>query len=764
MASSSAGHTTRQKTEHFILGHASELPTNVLPVERQVFNYFKYVQNNQPYGTKVIDIACKVASKLITFWKEDGNIPSVLSTQQVTVKVEQVVLKAKTIMKLNVTQREKLKHDGNASEIMECLFDICSCKCVVRESCKCNSKVPIKEWDFLCDQRTERQRFISSAVDKKTTKLLTRRQIRKFNEEERFEKHKKIKLDESADTSSLSSSESHSTDSSDPIFTPADSKTLVTTQNRQSLKNFVAELDRYAISDRAGAALATALFEDLEMVDEENQTLVTDKNKIRRERQQRRKEQKCIQEKEIQDSIHCIGFDGKRDKLTKEMIVSEVGSGPRYEQITEEHIVYTREPGGSYITHSCMDEGQGKGRDIGHELVDVLREYNSTDCIQAVVCDGTATNTGLHNGAITYAERELHKNLIWLICQLHGNECPMRHLFTDIDGGFGTSGPNSFKGPIGQSLQQSDLHKSPVIKFKLIKSCVIPIDDKVLNDLSHDQKLLYRYSQAVTTGTVPPELASNKPGPLNHARWLTLALRALIKYTRELRPTKGLKKFICYLQDVYIPEWFFIKSHPNMVQGVKNVFSLIQLLQSQPRVVLNSVLDSVQTNAYFAHSEHLLLTMLSDDNKSIREKAVDTIIKIRQLPEADCEVVKIDGVRKYSIPLLNFKADCYTNIIHLEIPSSTEPPLTLHLSDSELMSYIETAFVPPTYPNHSQSVERAVKQVSKATSLVYGKEERHKLIISREAATRERPAYDSKKQYKSFKKELSKTITALFNY
>ena len=36
-----------------------------------------------------------------------------------------------------------------------------------------------------------------------------------------------------------------------------------TEQNQMSLKNFVTELDRYQISDGAGAALATALLEDL---------------------------------------------------------------------------------------------------------------------------------------------------------------------------------------------------------------------------------------------------------------------------------------------------------------------------------------------------------------------------------------------------------------------------------------------------------------------------------------------------------------------
>jgi len=40
----------------------------------------------------------------------------------------------------------------------------------------------------------------------------------------------------------------------------------------------------------------------------------------------------------------------------------------------------------------------------------------------------------------------------------HGNECPMRHVFCECDGGYGTTGPKSFKSPIGQSLTSEDHH------------------------------------------------------------------------------------------------------------------------------------------------------------------------------------------------------------------------------------------------------------------------------------------------------------------
>lgn len=63
----------------------------------------------------------------------------------------------------------------------------------------------------------------------------------------------------------------------------------------------------------------------------------------------------------------------------------------------------------------------------------------STDCLVAVGCDGTNVNVGKEGGVIRLLERRLDKPLQWIICLLHMNELPFRHLFQHIDGS--TSGP-----------------------------------------------------------------------------------------------------------------------------------------------------------------------------------------------------------------------------------------------------------------------------------------------------------------------------------
>ena len=63
-------------------------------------------------------------------------------------------------------------------------------------------------------------------------------------------------------------------------------------QNRMKISSYAGQLDKYNISDGAGAALATALLEDLGMVTEKNRSLVFDRFKIRRARQRVRSAKK----------------------------------------------------------------------------------------------------------------------------------------------------------------------------------------------------------------------------------------------------------------------------------------------------------------------------------------------------------------------------------------------------------------------------------------------------------------------------------------
>ena len=162
------------------------------------------------------------------------------------------------------------------------------------------------------------------------------------------------------------------------------------------------------------------------------------------------------------------------------------------------------EPSGQYLCHSTVV--QGTGRALANDFRDVLAEHNSIATIEAVVCDGTNTNTGWKDGFIAHLERDLKRNLTRCVCLAHGQELPFRHLFCFCDGGHGTSGPDSFQGPLGQECK-GKIHLLVVVAFVPIPTSLPDMDENVWSDLSRDQKLLYRYCKAISAGEMPANLA-----------------------------------------------------------------------------------------------------------------------------------------------------------------------------------------------------------------------------------------------------------------
>ena len=59
-------------------------------------------------------------------------------------------------------------------------------------------------------------------------------------------------------------------------------------------------------------------------------------------------------------------------------------------------------------------------------------------------CNSTNVNTGSNGGVIHLAGEKLDHKLMRLICILHTNELPLRHLFTKLDGK--TTGKDCFSG------------------------------------------------------------------------------------------------------------------------------------------------------------------------------------------------------------------------------------------------------------------------------------------------------------------------------
>ena len=75
---------------------------------------------------------------------------------------------------------------------------------------------------------------------------------------------------------------------------------------------------------------------------------------------------------------------------------------------------------------------------------DKTNELSLEKDIIAVGADSTAVNAGSKQGAIMLLKEKLEKSLNWIICSLHLNELPLRHL---------CKGPLNHKGSIGDEIQ-----------------------------------------------------------------------------------------------------------------------------------------------------------------------------------------------------------------------------------------------------------------------------------------------------------------------
>ncbi|KAK2578324.1 hypothetical protein KPH14_012625 [Odynerus spinipes] len=241
-------------------------------------------------------------------------------------------------------------------------------------------------------------------------------------------------------------------------------------RNTLSLPSVARVCDRYGLSSRSAAAVTSAVLQDVGIITSSDTSLVIDKNKIHRALSKSRNR---LQQNDNMPTIKSIYFDGRKDKT---LVLEKIIDRFHRKEISEEHISILCEPGSVYLGHVTPTSSTGKG--ISDSLMNFIR-INDWELqeIVCVGCDGTATNTGCKGGAIRYLEQQLGRLLQWLICLLHANELPLRHLFTTLDGS--TSGPREYSGPIGKALVSCE--SKSVVTFASMPTNIPEIEQNVVD-------------------------------------------------------------------------------------------------------------------------------------------------------------------------------------------------------------------------------------------------------------------------------------------
>ena len=660
---------TRSIHEKKFCGMPSPLEKTEPPTTRQVIQYSYFLKNSQPC-LKEYDIAKVIADDVIEIWKAvNPRLPLYDKYYIVKLVNKACFKKAKKINWKSLASAQALHLERK----LDRLFDISACKCdlpiqpcdanavkCTKENCNnqhivclCPQqiKVPLEERQYLKDQREKigpKGSFQLGPVDMTAVK----RDQKAADAKERFQaQHLKQKEDDFATFASTSSQEIPIEDIGSNNFSNSDekeeddefrpAKQPSGAYSYLKTPRYAMELVRSDVSSNIGASLANAFLLDLRAMDLlkpglDISTIIVDKSKIDREKN-RVKVKTDQRHKENTEKLLCIGVDGKVDRET--LLYSEVndeegvmklkkGKGP------EHHLTFTKESGtecGTYLTHRTVPLTGATGVRLGEEVHSVLEEFNSVQTVKAILLDNTSINTGSKGGLVTSLEKNIGKKLHIIGCSLHQNELPFRAVFKHLDGT--TRSPTTFSGPLGK-LCEKDIHHLPQVEFENISGELddMKFPEETLKDLSSDQRLLYEYVIGISQGQVNPKYAAWKIGPLNHARWLTLAIRLMCMWTRGSYPARlndKLQQLVQYIVQVYAVNWFEIKRHSKFHHQQEYIFNTIRRIKVLSSEVQATAFNNLKYNAFALLPENVLYSMIKSDETEIRESALRKILSIR---------------------------------------------------------------------------------------------------------------------------------------
>ena len=242
----------------------------------------------------------------------------------------------------------------------------------------------------------------------------------------------------------------------------------------------------------------------------------------------------------------------------------------------------------------------------------------------------------------------------------------------------------------------------------------------MVKEMSTDQKSCFKLVQALKAGHLPPEMQDMKCGPLCHARsvlivylsfyefvqrWLTCAQRLGFMWTRvhglKGEPLKILRTLVKFCITMYFKLFFDIKHRHLLVDAPHHILTSLRILKTQPKMVQDVITFYIRKNAWYAHPECLLLSLLSSLDPEDRQFAVGQILTVRAGQEYGD-----NSVRPRITPKLNLSATTLTTLISWNPKEVQEPSFTCGRSTAEIKSYLESPFVPPKFSCHTQSTER----------------------------------------------------------
>lgn len=444
--------------------------------------------------------------------------------------------------------------------------------------------------------------------------------------------------------------------------------------------------------------------------------------------------------------ILCFFFDGFTTKnLTKKY---EKGAMIIDRSTKFENIVVVEQPYNRYIGFIASTQSNADTIFLALDNFFTSSDIDLSTLI-AIGCDGASTNVGRSNGIITKFEQHLQRPLHRIICLLHLIELILKAVITFFMGK--TKAPNQFANKINEDL--SNCEKKKIVKFTPIKLENMPpsINNQQFDSslVTKDQKTLLDFSRAISSGIFSDDLARRQLGDLSEVRWTLYGCRFLRLYASCATPTLALRQIVMFIQKVYVPVFFWIKCHPNWTNGARHLHRILSFSRALPLSIFKIIKERILHNGHFLHSENILLSMITDNDETIRRRAYQIILSLRHRNMN--KNVLHHPVRTFSKPsTICFKHpdeaaeevevvgngdDDYSNLFNWsDVGSIHEPPFTKSLSEEELTFYKDNIYdiidVPPL-PVHSQATEFYVQVVKGVVTKYAGQKTQEERIQSK---------------------------------
>jgi hypothetical protein len=203
---------------------------------------------------------------------------------------------------------------------------------------------------------------------------------------------------------------------------------------------------------------------------------------------------------------------------------------------------------------------------------------------------------------------------------------------------------------------------------------------------------------------------------------------------------KILEVLVRFSIDIYFKLYYDIKVKHHIKDAPVHLLNALQLLGQHSKEVKDIITPVIIRGSYSAHSENLLASLICSNAQEEREFAVKQILKIRGgREEGDM------SVRVRRNPQINMTASRVIDLIDWDKETILEPVFTCTMGICEIKEIIDAPYTMPPYSTHTQSCERAVQEVAKASEAVFNEDRRDGWVRARIGHREMIPVFRSKK-------------------